>query len=76
MSSPVAAGDRAMQSVSPILITACAQKEPATVPSHIRADGGIRTHDLPLTRRLLCQLSYVGKLVGEIPPKARAFEGP
>src|SRR5438093_13639842 len=24
------------------------------------ADGGIRTHDLPLTRRLLCQLSYVG----------------
>src|SRR5215472_1478190 len=26
------------------------------------ADGGIRTHDLPLTRRLLCQLSYVGEL--------------
>src|ERR1700694_1229771 len=24
------------------------------------ADGEIRTHDLPLTRRLLCQLSYVG----------------
>jgi hypothetical protein len=33
------------------------------------ADGEIRTHDLPLTRRLLCQLSYVGKLVGEITPK-------
>ena len=30
------------------------------------ADGGIRTHDLPLTRRLLCQLSYVGKFVCEI----------
>src|SRR5438128_1662780 len=24
-----------------------------------RADGGNRTHDLPLTRRLLCHLSYV-----------------
>jgi hypothetical protein len=33
------------------------------VPSHtLGADGGIRTHDLPLTRRLLCQLSYVGIL--------------
>jgi hypothetical protein len=29
-------------------------------PRELRADGGIRTHDLPLTRRLLCQLSYVG----------------
>jgi hypothetical protein len=28
------------------------------------ADGGIRTHDLPLTRRLLCQLSYVGGIIG------------
>src|SRR2546423_3255595 len=27
----------------------------------VGADGEIRTHDLPLTRRLLCQLSYVGK---------------
>ena len=25
----------------------------------VRADGGNRTHDLPLTRRLLCHLSYV-----------------
>src|ERR1700704_7120593 len=25
------------------------------------ADGEIQTHDLPLTRRLLCQLSYVGE---------------
>ena len=40
------------------------------------ADGGIRTHDLPLTRRLLCQLSYVGKFVCEMAPKPRAFEGP
>src|SRR5690348_3393081 len=29
---------------------------------HAGADGGIRTHDLPLTRRLLCQLSYVGAM--------------
>jgi hypothetical protein len=29
------------------------------------ADGGIRTHDLPLTRRLLCQLSYVGDEFGK-----------
>jgi hypothetical protein len=35
---------------------------PASQPG---ADGEIRTHDLPLTRRLLCQLSYVGKLVCE-----------
>src|SRR5207302_5669828 len=27
------------------------------------ADGGTRTPDLPLTRRLLCQLSYVGARV-------------
>ena len=40
------------------------------------ADGEIRTHDLPLTRRLLCQLSYVGKLVREIAHKGRVFEGP
>ena len=38
------------------------------------ADGEIRTHDLPLTRRLLCQLSYVGKLVCKIARKfARAW---
>ena len=27
-------------------------------PAHERAGGGGRTRDLPLTRRLLCQLSY------------------
>src|SRR3954464_11233981 len=32
-----------------------------TVCALAGADGGIRTHDLPLTRRLLCQLSYVGE---------------
>ena len=26
----------------------------------LKADGGSRTHNLSLTRRLLCQLSYVG----------------
>lgn len=26
-----------------------------------RATGGIRTHDLTITNRLLCQLSYGGK---------------
>ena len=32
-----------------------------------RATGGIRTHDLTITNRLLCQLSYGGKfLAGEI----------
>ena len=40
------------------------------------ADGEIRTHDLPLTRRLLCQLSYVGTSACEIARKPRAFEGP
>src|SRR5579884_4079718 len=30
------------------------------------ADGGARTHDLPLTRRLLCRLSYVGPGRGPI----------
>jgi ribosomal protein S18 acetylase RimI-like enzyme len=55
MSSPVGEADRAM-------------RRNRQVPSHIvGADGEIRTRDLPLTRRLLCQLSYVGKLVGEIP---------
>ena len=32
----------------------------------IGADDQIRTDDLPLTRRLLYQLSYVGKLVCEM----------
>ena len=39
----------------------------------IGADDQIRTDDLPLTRRLLYQLSYVGKLVCEIERKAREF---
>ena len=29
-------------------------------PGDPGAGGGSRTHDLPLTRRLLCQLSYAG----------------
>lgn len=39
------------------------------------ADDGTRTHDLPLTRRLLYQLSYIGKLVCEIPRKERGVSG-
>ena len=30
------------------------------------ADDGNRTHNLPLTRRLLCRLSYVGKRRGKL----------
>src|SRR4029077_9595782 len=44
------------------------------------ADGEIRTHDLPLTRRLLCQLSYVGVVLAaegrrtEILPANQLFD--
>src|SRR5688572_24720541 len=46
---------------SPHLRRAPPAKNPCTIRQSldVRADGGNRTHDLPLTRRLLCHLSYV-----------------
>jgi hypothetical protein len=64
-----------MHSVGHNLLAPGAQRKPR-FPLIRGADGGIRTHDLPLTRRLLCQLSYVGKLVGEIARNSRVLEGP
>jgi hypothetical protein len=43
-------------------------RKPPSSRSFLRAGGGTRTHDLPLTRRLLYQLSYSGAriMVGEV----------
>jgi hypothetical protein len=35
-------------------------QDPTGAFAPVEADGGDRTHDLPLTRRVLYQLSYIG----------------
>ena len=40
------------------------------------ADDGTRTHDLPLTRRLLYQLSYIGKWFAKSREKSHVVAGP
>src|SRR5512137_501902 len=43
--------------LSSLELLSCPDRQPST-----EADDGNRTRNLPLTRRLLCRLSYVGKL--------------